>query len=94
MEVIQARKLYKSAAWLHKRAEILDRDNHECQRCKRLGRMSRAECVHHVLHLRRRPDLALEDSNLMSLCLECHQYEHPEKLLNKVAKKIITIEQW
>ena len=86
---------YRCAAWLHKRFEILTRDNFECQKCKRRGRFSKAVCVHHIKHLRRRPDLVLVDSNLMSLCLECHDEEHPEKLKkNKTIRRVVSDEQW
>ena len=85
---------YRSAAWLRKRAEILERDNNECQRCKRRGRYHRAECVHHKLHLDKRPDLALDDGNLESLCLSCHDEEHPEKLRKNSPKKFINVERW
>jgi len=71
---------YKRAAWKRKRREILRRDNYECQKCKRNGKYSRATCVHHKQHLDKRPDLALVDDNLESLCDACHNEEHPEKL--------------
>lgn len=59
---------YKDSRWLKKRRDILKRDNKECQLCKQEGRVGRGECVHHIKHLRDRPDLALVDSNLTSLC--------------------------
>ena len=86
---------YRSAAWLRKRAEILIRDNFECQKCKRRGRFARAICVHHIKHLRDRPELALVDDNLLSLCLECHETEHPERLRkNIISKKPVIEERW
>ena len=86
---------YRCGAWLCKRAEILIRDNFECQKCKRRGRYSKAACVHHIKHLRNHPELALVDSNLMSLCLECHDEEHPEKLRKNIIKRrVVSGEQW
>jgi len=85
---------YASAEWLHKRAEILERDNNECQCCKSKGGFSKAECVHHIKHLRDRPDLALTDDNLVSLCGSCHNILHPEKLHIKTIKRFITVERW
>ena len=71
---------YNTTVWKHKRAEILRRDHHECQRCKTVHhRLTRATTVHHIKHLDERPDLALVDSNLMSVCYACHNEEHPEK---------------
>jgi 5-methylcytosine-specific restriction endonuclease McrA len=59
-------------------------DNHECQICKRKGRYRRADIVHHVKHLKDRPDLALsiwdgEERQLVSVCRQCHEDLHPER---------------
>ncbi|TWH49604.1 HNH endonuclease [Sporomusa sp. KB1] len=95
MTLEQIRQFYRSAVWLHKRTEILKRDNNECQKCKSRGRFSIAECVHHIKHLKNRQDLALEDSNLISLCNSCHNEEHPEKLHSKqIKKKFVNNERW
>ena len=98
LKAIQAgdvRKFYKSKEWKHKRPEILERDNYECQRCKNNGGFSKAEIVHHIKHLRDRIDLALVDDNLISVCGACHNILHPEKALgNKKEKDFITEERW
>ncbi len=90
------RKFYKSTAWERKRKQVLKRDNWECQKCKDEGGYSRATTVHHIKHLTDRPDLALTDSNLVSLCSACHNEEHPEKLKQYRAgeKEYITEERW
>ena len=86
---------YTSRTWRKKRLEILDRDNNECQKCKKRGEVSKATCVHHKKHLKDRPDLALEDNNLESLCDTCHNEEHPEKLNNpKPKRKFVNEERW
>ncbi len=87
------RKFYKSKEWRHKRQVILQRDNKECQKCKRRGGYSKAETVHHIKHLKNHPELALTDSNLESLCNKCHNEEHPEKLQTTTTKKKIVIEE-
>lgn len=99
MEHIKAgntKKFYKSGAWKRKRKQVLERDNWECQKCKERGGYSKATTVHHIKHLTDRPDLALTDSNLVSLCSACHNEEHPEKLkaveINK--REHITVERW
>lgn len=84
---------YNSALWLGKRSKALERDNNECQKCKAKGLYSKADCVHHKEHLRDRPDLALTDSNLISLCNSCHNEEHPEKFNNK-PKPLLNEERW
>lgn len=88
-------KFYVSKTWRRKRKQILERDHNECQKCKSRGRFSKATTVHHKKHLRDRPDLALTDINLISLCDSCHNEEHPEKLNNPVRKeKFINEERW
>lgn len=87
---------YTSKTWKKKRQDILKRDNYECQRCKSLGKYSAAEIVHHILHLRVRPDLMLVDSNLMSVCNDCHEFYHPERLEKFQVKKkeFVNEERW
>jgi 5-methylcytosine-specific restriction protein A len=87
---------YKRGGWKRKRRQILRRDHYECQKCKREGRYSRAQCVHHIEHIEDSPDLALADYNLESLCNACHNEEHPEKLkrVEVDRKEHITPERW
>lgn len=93
---------YLSSDWMQTRAKVLALDHHECQRCKARGRYSPATIVHHVKHLKDRPDLALsvydEDTGerqLVSLCFECHRAEHPEMQQAKTAKPTFrTRERW
>lgn len=70
---------YNSGKWKRKRAAILRRDGYLCQNCKRFGRTRPAQTVHHIKHLDEYPELALTDSNLISLCNPCHNEAHPEK---------------
>lgn len=90
------KKFYKRKEWKRKRRQILERDNYECQRCKRQGKYSRAITVHHKKHLDKHPELALVDENLESLCGACHNIEHPEKLKKPEAERRerITPERW
>ena len=73
-------EFYKSKAWERKRAAILRRDGYQCQRCKRYGRQRPATMVHHIKHYDECPELALDNNNLISLCNDCHNAEHPEKV--------------
>jgi 5-methylcytosine-specific restriction endonuclease McrA len=52
--------------------------------------------VHHIEHLDKRPDLALDNDNLESLCADCHNREHPEKFIepSENAKTRIFPERW
>ena len=65
------------------RREVLAVDNCECQECKRRGVYSKASIVHHVRHLRDRPDLALsvydgDSRQLEAVCKRCHEGLHPD----------------
>lgn len=84
--LIQAGKshdFYSWPEWDKLRREVLKLDNYECQRCKGMRRYQRAAIIHHVKHLKDRPDLALsvydgDDRQLVSVCKRCHEELHPE----------------
>lgn len=80
----QADPFYYSKPWKHARLRALDRDHGMCVRCMARfyqggAKPRRAEMVHHIIPREERPDLALDLSNLESLCSICHNKEHPEK---------------
>ena len=76
---------YESGKWKRKRAKILKRDEYICQECKRYGRHDsdglpvRAAIVHHIKEYEQYPELGLEDNNLISLCVGCHNKKHPDR---------------
>ena len=99
----QTKDFYNSPDWRRTRKEILRADKGECQICKAKGRYTKAVIVHHVNHLRDRPDLKLDktykDTNgitqrqLISVCRECHETVcHPERM-REIAKPLTT-ERW
>ncbi|MFR8334757.1 MAG: HNH endonuclease [Oscillospiraceae bacterium] len=101
--MIQAGKshdFYSWPEWDKLRREVMKLDNYECQRCKGIHRHRRATIVHHVKHLKDRPDLALsvydgDDRQLVSVCKQCHEELHPES--QRQFKKIVaplTLERW
>lgn len=78
---------YKSDDWLELREDVLRECHNECQLCLEDGIYKRAEMVHHVNEVRKRPDLALtkrfvnevtneEVVNLIALCNACHERVH------------------
>ena len=93
---------YNSAAWERTRQTVLQMDHCECQRCKVRGRYAKATIVHHVKHLRDRPDLALSlydpdtgERQLISVCKRCHEELHPESMRQYAPKKPpVTQERW
>lgn len=94
---------YDWTEWTHSRREVLEADRWECQICKQFGRYRKAIIVHHVKHLRDRPDLALSmfdpdtgERQLVSVCRACHEDQHPERGLKRSGKKQfqITPERW
>lgn len=94
---------YDWGEWERTRAAVLDLDNHECQICKARHRYRKAVLVHHVKHLKDRPDLALSvfdpdtgDRQLVSLCRACHEDQHPERRRGCFcsSRDPVTAERW
>ncbi|WP_259335344.1 HNH endonuclease [Bombilactobacillus bombi] len=81
-------KFYHSSAWKQARRIALARDHYLCQECYRQGRITPASTVHHIYHLRDYWDKRLDLDNLETICLECHNKEHPEKGANNKAQAI------
>lgn len=74
---------YQLAEWKRMREKVLRMDHYECQLCKAKGRYRKGFIVHHVKHLKDRPDLALsvwdgEERQLITVCKQCHEELHPE----------------
>lgn len=67
---------YKTKEWKRKRQAVLKRDVYQCRECTRYGRVTPADVVHHVNPLQVRPDLKLNEKNLISLCTSHHEAMH------------------
>lgn len=86
----QKRKFYDSKPWRRLSAYVKQRDNYECQECKRNGyvtidtneysesakRKKIALVVDHIKDLEHHPELALDEDNLETLCVKCHNKKH------------------
>lgn len=82
---------YKSIIWQDKRVVILERDEYLCQECMDKDHEPvPANTVHHVVHLKDDPSLALVDANLISVCFDCHNELHPEKGFGQKKEKKIS----
>lgn len=106
----EVKHFYNTAEWKSKREQILNRDFHECQDCRRRlaeamkkgivlhgeDRIIRpAHEVHHIKELKEHPELALVDKNLISLCTQCHNIRHGRNPHRFVKrKKRLTEEKW
>jgi 5-methylcytosine-specific restriction enzyme A len=67
----QARQTRSSVAWQRVRAEKR-RVDPCCEDCRARGVLTPTQEIHHVRSLSEAPELALEMSNLRSLCVSCH----------------------
>ncbi|WP_239255406.1 HNH endonuclease [Listeria ilorinensis] len=83
-------RFYKSGPWKRVRQDVLERDNYECQECKRSGRVTTKVTtelvkldVDHIKDLEHYPELALDLDNLETLCQVCHNRKH-----HRFAKKV------
>lgn len=87
-------KFYQWKPWRELRLVALERDNHECQVCKRKGKYSKGRNVHHLIEVKERPDLALTLSNLETVCIQCHNIIHDKRLKNDKRKPFVNDERW
>ena len=102
IEAGNADAFYHWKVWENLRLEVFRLDNYECQLCKAKGRYRRAQIVHHVKHLKDRPDLALSiydngERQLISVCKKCHEEEHPERMIQyryERKSEPVTEERW
>lgn len=85
-----------SIEWKRKREEIRERDKNLCQLClKKIYPLS-GYCytydkleVHHIIKIKDRPDLALENSNLITLCQGHHALAENGTIDKKVLREIV-----
>ena len=104
-QLIKANRIelfYKCQEWIELRLEVLIENHYECQECLKRGIYTRADCVHHVNEVRKRPDLALskfytdkegkKQKQLVPLCNKCHNIIH-DKLGNYQKKNRFSNEE-
>ena len=76
-------RFYTTRAWRACRANVLKKNGGLCQLCLAKGLIEPAVHVHHKIPLTagnvNNPRIALDESNLMALCEECHQEQHRTK---------------
>jgi 5-methylcytosine-specific restriction enzyme A len=69
---------YKTGAWEKKRVHILKRDHGLCRVCRSRGKATAGNIIDHIIPLEVQPSLALEDSNLQTICQACHNAKTAE----------------
>lgn len=89
-QLADKKKFYNSGRWNQLRKKIRQRDNNECQQCKREGKVfiddgrlnkkgTRKKIqliVHHIIEREDDPSLQWTESNLECLCVNCHNKIH------------------
>lgn len=75
----RADPFYLSPEWRAVRLRVLRRDGHRCVVCRKDVSPPGAARVDHILPRRQRPDLALDESNLRTLCAYHDNQSHREK---------------
>ena len=87
----QEHRFYLWTKWKHLAKYVRDEIDHgECQMCKAEGKSGTKNgvlIVHHIKHLKDRPDLALSlhdpetgERQLVTLCKRHHEEMHPESM--------------
>lgn len=66
-----SRRFLNSEAW-HRLRRVVLAEQPLCAHCLERGELTEASHVDHIVPRHERPDLALDRSNLQSLCHSCH----------------------
>ena len=70
----EERKLRSTYAWAQKSKEVREKAQGLCEVCRDKGIYNYQHIeVHHIEKLKDKPELWLEDDNLICLCSECHR---------------------
>ena len=76
----ESKKFYHSRAWLRLR-DIKLCNAPYCEDCLSRGIHTAATHVHHMQELTTHPHLALDEDNIMSMCISCHSRVHASKTI-------------
>lgn len=95
----QKKKFYDDEYWRKLSAEILERDNFECQECKKEGKLTikqhkRKLDIHHIKELETNPELAYKKDNLETVCVHHHNILDNKQFNPSHKKKFINEERW
>lgn len=110
-------KFYKTKEWRRLKESVLKAAHYECAECRSRGIITRYDTgedgtrrrlstVHHVMHVRDHPELAMSrtyrgpdgkiHANLIPVCKSCHNRLHPEKREKRKTEieKFTNAERW
>lgn len=79
-------RFYKSSQWIHLSRNVAKHQKYICQYCKKAGIIKKYRVIHHIHHVKDKPELALSEYdydgkiNLIALCDECHYAEHHPRI--------------
>lgn len=93
------KKFYDDNTWKILSKEILERDNNECQECKKKGKLTIKQQnkkldIHHIKELETNPELAYEKNNLITVCVHHHNILDKKTFNIKRKEKFINTERW
>lgn len=92
-----SKKFYDSVAWRKKRNYILNKYNYlDVYALKVLGKIVKADLVHHIIEYNEAPQKGLDDDNLIPLSQQNHNmihslYEKNKKETVKLLKSLVEI---
>ena len=99
-------KFYKCKEWKKIRQQAIERDNHECQHCRKNGKVTTRSTitrhgkpmkmdVNHIKPVKEYPHLALTLDNLEYLCVDCHNIaDGKDKMIHGGQPKFVNEERW
>ncbi len=84
------KELRSQYAWTKKAKDIKDRSQWLCAVCRKEGRLEYESLeVHHIIKLKDREDLLLDDSNLICLCTFHHKMADAGKISIEELRKLV-----
>ena len=79
-------RFYHDKAWVRLSKQVRAEQNNECWFCRKRGKYSPAELVHHIRELKEYPQYAysryvtgwdgVDRVNLVAVCRSCHEHIH------------------
>lgn len=98
----ETKKFYEDYSWKKLAHAVIKEQNNECQLCKKRGRATPAVLVHHVLELKEHPEFAYSrwqdeahtKRQLIALCQQCHEEQHPNRFGQNRTEHYTNEEKW